>query len=299
MAAPRKVAARAPSTEPSPARPTAARWSARTSWALLGVLLALFLFGTLGALRQAPDPDLLRDVAPWDIVRAAWWLHPLERNAFERQVIDGELDAVQVSVDGTQLWAVGRRGLVVHSRDGGRSWRQQRPPPAAAPTPRSLGQGLAPLGEAVAGEPPAKMFKGDYPALNQAVQAPNEAAPPQVSQQLQPTPAAPGALSVAVDLSRDDFADLHAVTFLADGRHGWAVGDDGVVIATDDGGAHWRVQACAGRRAVGRGVRRRRPARLGGGCRWHRVRERGRWCELARRGAARDARGARSRAAGR
>ena len=43
------------------------------------------------------------------------------------------------------------------------------------------------------------------------------------------------------------FASLSGVTF-ADGRRGWAVGEDarqlyGVILATDDGGTHWHVQA--------------------------------------------------------
>jgi photosystem II stability/assembly factor-like uncharacterized protein len=36
-------------------------------------------------------------------------------------------------------------------------------------------------------------------------------------------------------------SDLTAVAF-PDAEHGWAVGHDGVVLATEDGGAHWRKQ---------------------------------------------------------
>ena len=45
--------------------------------------------------------------------------------------------------------------------------------------------------------------------------------------------------SLAEVLAAD--ATLHDVVF-ADAQHGWAVGDRGVVLATDDGGAHWRSQ---------------------------------------------------------
>ncbi|WP_425396637.1 YCF48-related protein [Aeoliella sp.] len=39
----------------------------------------------------------------------------------------------------------------------------------------------------------------------------------------------------------DADATLHDVTFV-DAQHGWAVGDRGVVLVTDDGGAHWYPQ---------------------------------------------------------
>jgi photosystem II stability/assembly factor-like uncharacterized protein len=35
----------------------------------------------------------------------------------------------------------------------------------------------------------------------------------------------------------------HSITFTADGQRGWAVGLDGTVIATTDGGARWQPQA--------------------------------------------------------
>ncbi|QDU54148.1 YCF48-related protein [Aeoliella mucimassa] len=38
-----------------------------------------------------------------------------------------------------------------------------------------------------------------------------------------------------------DDATLHDVTFV-DAQHGWAVGDRGVILSTDDGGAHWTAQ---------------------------------------------------------
>ncbi len=35
---------------------------------------------------------------------------------------------------------------------------------------------------------------------------------------------------------------LHAIYFLADEQHGWAAGGSGALLATTDGGTHWRVQ---------------------------------------------------------
>ena len=42
---------------------------------------------------------------------------------------------------------------------------------------------------------------------------------------------------------------LRAITFLDD-RHGWAVGELGLVLASGDGGQIWRLQRCGGTRAA-------------------------------------------------
>ncbi|MEO1497159.1 MAG: YCF48-related protein [Planctomycetota bacterium] len=47
-----------------------------------------------------------------------------------------------------------------------------------------------------------------------------------------------------------DDASLHDVQMI-DARRGWSVGDHGVVLATDDGGAHWRVQPTPTRDRIG------------------------------------------------
>lgn len=84
------------------------------------------------ALTQEPRPD------PWRPVQTLspdWWRYPVERNAFRRlPVISGNLRAVHAHPDGMRLWAVGEAGLIVHSADGGRSWRRQEwvAAPAAA-----------------------------------------------------------------------------------------------------------------------------------------------------------------------
>ena len=38
------------------------------------------------------------------------------------------------------------------------------------------------------------------------------------------------------------YANLRSVAFAADGLHGWAVGDSGIIVATADGGRHWTRQ---------------------------------------------------------
>ena len=51
---------------------------------------------------------------------------------------------------------------------------------------------------------------------------------------------APAAMQTLGQVLADD-ATLHDITFV-DAQHGWAVGDRGVILATDDGGAHWHAQ---------------------------------------------------------
>lgn len=62
---------------------------------------------------------------------------------------------------------------------------------------------------------------------------------PAAAQSLATRPVAPAAHSLAQVLAAD--ATLRDVTFV-DRQHGWAVGDRGVVLSTDDGGAHWHPQ---------------------------------------------------------
>jgi hypothetical protein len=52
-------------------------------------------------------------------------------------------------------------------------------------------------------------------------------------------PAIDGRTSTPVKVSRHP---LHGVFFLPDGRHGWVIGDHGVVMATADGGARWTAR---------------------------------------------------------
>jgi uncharacterized protein YecE (DUF72 family) len=90
---------------PEPARRRRGPGRAAT-WMLLGAALLLALAAGLG-MRQAPHPDMWRSVGNWDLARWDWWAYPLERNAFKRLVVRGDLRGVHVSPDGSQVWAVG------------------------------------------------------------------------------------------------------------------------------------------------------------------------------------------------
>src|SRR5262245_13597656 len=57
-------------------------------------------------------------------------------------------------------------------------------------------------------------------------------------------------LATASDLRFFNDAALHAVQFMADGQEGWAVGDEGVIWHTIDGGQQWDRQPTATRASL-------------------------------------------------
>ena len=99
--------------------------------------------------------DMWRSIDNWDVARWDWWAYPLERNAFKRVVVRGDLNAVQALPDGSQLWVVGSGGLILHSADGGATWKQRNPPMAQSGATRSA-RGFDWLPSAQAALPPRR-----------------------------------------------------------------------------------------------------------------------------------------------
>jgi hypothetical protein len=96
--------------------------SAGTSGSLLFAIiatLALLAIAAVFALRQSPHPDMSRSVAAWNVTDLDWWAWPLERNAFKRNIIRGNLRAIDGVPATRLLWAVGESGLILHSTDAG------------------------------------------------------------------------------------------------------------------------------------------------------------------------------------
>ncbi len=101
------------------------------AFALLGA--ALLLAALAGAWLQPlrPLPRVQADSTP---AAFDWWAYPLESNAALRlPAIQGNLRGV-FALDARQVWVVGTGGLILHSPDGGDTWRQQHPKPAAGLT---------------------------------------------------------------------------------------------------------------------------------------------------------------------
>ncbi|WP_146161999.1 YCF48-related protein [Nitrosomonas oligotropha] len=90
-------------------------------WWLIGLATLLLLGSAWIAWQQPPKPDANRTTAPGWIDTLQY---PIEYNVFKRvTVINAGLQAV-FALD-QRVWAVGGRGLIVHSEDGGKSWQRQ------------------------------------------------------------------------------------------------------------------------------------------------------------------------------
>lgn len=137
-AEPSALGAAAP-TETQAGGPPEFKLSRGASWALLLAALLVAVASSWFGARQPPHADMWRPIGPWDLDSAGWWAYPLERNAFKRQIVSGDLRAVFALPDGSQVWAVGNGGLILHSGDGGLTWQQQHPkPPQPARTARGF-----------------------------------------------------------------------------------------------------------------------------------------------------------------
>jgi len=87
------------------------------------IVLTMFTVASIIAFKQPLNPDPYRAAT---FPSLNWFLYPSEQNAHRRlHEIKCDLNAIY-ALDGTEkIWAVGNRGLVAHSDDGGRSWRKQ------------------------------------------------------------------------------------------------------------------------------------------------------------------------------
>jgi len=140
------------------------------------------------------------------------------------------LTGVRFAADGRRGWAVGYKGTILATSDGGRSWTLQ---PSGteewlhgltfAPDARhgwAVGNGGSILGTS----------DGGASWTAQPIFWPRPAGPK----------AAPGRADARSD--PDPAPRLYGITFANDARHGWAVGSGGSIFATDDGGASWTPQ---------------------------------------------------------
>jgi photosystem II stability/assembly factor-like uncharacterized protein len=210
-------------------------------WLKLTIGVALMLMGLGFAWKQPPHPDPWRDARIWDLANIEWWLYPVERSAFKRlSRIQGDLQALYVSNTSRKLWAAGSGGLIVHSPDGGKTWVQQNPRGGrAVPTPTSRSAwGL--FSQAWAADPQKAL-----PAADKTdVRKPAVATPALPAVKAKPAPLPPQSPP-----SDPEHADLSDIAFIDD-LQGWAVGRDGTLLATRDGGRTWAPQTSGTRIAL-------------------------------------------------
>ena len=85
------------------------------------IAVVIVVVGGVVAFTQSPRPDALRP-PPW-LISTAWWRYPLEWNAANRlPKIECSLNAIQALPNSTSIWAVGNKGMVANSADGGKTW---------------------------------------------------------------------------------------------------------------------------------------------------------------------------------
>ena len=139
--------------------------------AFLGVAFVLVILGAWYTDVHRPLPNALEPVTG-----LRWWFTPIERNAFMRMpVIEGDLHALDASADGRVVWAVGEQGLIIGTRDGGRTWMRgtvllgDAPSVDEPPTPAAKLRAWNFIGSAYAGEPPPY---SSQPSAQSPVQAP-------------------------------------------------------------------------------------------------------------------------------
>jgi photosystem II stability/assembly factor-like uncharacterized protein len=167
----------------------------------------------------------------------------LQVRAPERQVMQAAAQA------GQRLVAVGERGLIVLSDDGGKSWRQARQVPVSVTLTAisfaddklgwAVGHGGVVLHSRDAGETWVKQADGATLA-QAALQAAEQALEQQAGSQPHFQAATLRALSDAKVLVADGpdkpLLDVH----FQDARRGWVVGAYNLFFETDDGGQSWK-----------------------------------------------------------
>lgn len=187
---------------PSPAatRPAAPAYRA----GLFLAALALFLGASYLALTQAPRPFPLKPDTAWEA-----FYYPVERNAFARMPrISENLNDVFVVPDSGDVWVVGEKGLILHSRDGGARWERSGKQKTVEDLhavffiDRDHGWAAGKKGTLLATRDRGETWW---------IQATGST------------------------------EDLFGMQFLGDGR-GWVVGSLGTILVSADGGRSWKLQ---------------------------------------------------------
>ncbi len=241
----------------------------RKVWMMfLSLLLVLALVSTFAAFFQPPDRNPAEHPA---FPSLEWLLQPIEQNAELRlPAISSHLNDVFVVPDTDHVWVVGDTGMILHSYDAGITWErvlEAQPEKAAGYLPghrKSMAWGDFDIQlpdvtrKAYAAEAPKKTIpnikisprdtaaQNQPPLKNQIAPEPNtnirQSAPPRIQQQSSVDPdrqAAAGQIFVE-PYYRQRPVDFYAVQFV-DEKRGWAVGSEGAIVFTQDGGENWAI----------------------------------------------------------
>ncbi|PWV64614.1 YCF48-related protein [Plasticicumulans acidivorans] len=222
-------------------RPAAFALRSARGLSLLGGAL-LLLVSTVLALRQPPRLDAWQP--PASLLSVDGWSAPREYNAFMRQPLLGA-DIVDVQLAGTGVWLLSAAGEILYSADGGivwqRQWAEAELPMAAESAAGAMTAAAASFDKALAGiAPPVEAPSNTNNSAFKPVQpSPVQQQAPAAQQQQQQQP------PIVEPPRTGPPLPLNALYFLANGRDGWAVGADGRLLSTADGGQHWQAQRIA------------------------------------------------------
>ncbi|BBO89721.1 YCF48-related protein [Desulfosarcina ovata] len=203
---------------------------------VIGCCLVVFVAATVYALKQIPRPDPFKPASFKET-----FLFPYEENAFMRlPMVSGNLNDVVIVPGSGVIWAVGGGGLILVSRDKGKSW-MRRPFPAgveiAGPPEARKNAGLNLLGWGVrpasAADQPAYRQESKKSVRDIRQQVPVKTTPEKLPEKPQPQePPENTPLRVP---------DLQTV-FFVDDTCGWIAGEGGTILGTSDGGRTWQAQ---------------------------------------------------------
>ena len=208
---------------------------------------AVLVVAGAGALAwfQKPAHDPFRPPATlsWQ-----WWLSPGETNGFRRLPAVGA-DLADISCVSTErCWAVGRRGTILATTDGGQRWAPQTSGVQAplrsvhfadTRTGWIVGSGGMILATTDGGQTWAQQTSGVQAGLGSVYFADTRTGWA-VGERGTILATRDGGASWVLQTSgvQDWLESVH----FADARTGWAVGEGGTILATRDGGASWTPQ---------------------------------------------------------
>jgi photosystem II stability/assembly factor-like uncharacterized protein len=234
----------------------------------LGLLLVLALVSTFAAFFQPPNRDPSKQPS---FPSLDWLLQPIEQNAGLRlPAISSHLNDVFVLPGTSHVWAVGDTGMILHSPDAGINWKrvpEEQPRKAAGYIPGA--EQAFSVGNIDIRIPDLtrKAHAEDAPAQNRLeieknanAAAAKKRAPiskkPMPDQQTssrqstsqtvqKPVDTDKGRLDPADQIFIEPYSsempvDFYAVHFV-DEMRGWAVGSEGAIVFTQDGGERWAI----------------------------------------------------------
>ena len=231
-----------PATASSSGTVASRRLPRRIHWLVTAAIAAI---SSGIAVVQDPRPDPFTSPA---LLTADWWKYPRERNAFKRvHALTATLNSVYAIRGTGRVWAVGNGGLLIHSEDGGRTWRQdsivapqthsrEQEPSGSADVSQNAGpmvQGEVDTDTSYAGRPPlTTQSKAQNPPGGKGF-SPRDSTPKGDD---------PGPLQASSARLTDNFHDV----YFASPLRGWVAGGQGLIAQTMDGGGTWTVGRIAG-----------------------------------------------------